>query len=60
MTGCSTTANPTSFPLFLILLERLAEGGDLKGALVSDRRVGTSAKIAQAIRDAGAINFPGH
>jgi hypothetical protein len=37
-----------------ILWERLAEGGGLKGALVSDRRVGTNAKIAQAIKDAGA------
>lgn len=37
-----------------ILLERLAEGGGLKGALVSIDAIATNAKIAQAILDAGA------
>jgi predicted transposase YbfD/YdcC len=37
-----------------VLLERLAEGGGLKGALVSIDAIATNAKIAQAIKDAGA------
>lgn len=36
------------------LLERLAEGGGLKGALVSIDAIATNAKIAQAIKDADA------
>jgi len=37
-----------------VLLERLAEGGGLNGALVSIDAIATNAKIAQAIKDAGA------
>ena len=37
-----------------VLLERLAEGGGLKGALVSIDAIATNANIAQAINDAGA------
>ena len=37
-----------------VLLERLGEGGGLKGALVSIDAIATNAKIAQAIKDAGA------
>jgi predicted transposase YbfD/YdcC len=37
-----------------LLLDRLAEGGGLKGALVSIDAIATNAKIAQAIKDAGA------
>lgn len=37
-----------------VLLERLAEGGGLKGALVSIDAIATNAKIARAITDAGA------
>ena len=37
-----------------VLLERLAEGAGLKGALVSIDAIATNAKIAQAILDAGA------
>ena len=37
-----------------VLLERLAEGGGLKGALVTIDAIATNAKIAQAIKDAGA------
>jgi predicted transposase YbfD/YdcC len=37
-----------------ILLERLAEGDGLKGALVSIDAIATNARIAQAIKDAGA------
>ncbi len=37
-----------------VLLEKLAEGGGLKGALVSIDAIATNAKIAQAIKDAGA------
>jgi predicted transposase YbfD/YdcC len=36
-----------------VLIERLAEGGDLKGALVSIDAIATNAKIAQTIKDAG-------
>jgi predicted transposase YbfD/YdcC len=36
------------------LLERLGENGGLKGALVSIDAIATNAKIAQAIKDAGA------
>lgn len=36
------------------LLDRLAEGGGLKGALVSIDAIATNAKIAQAIKDKGA------
>jgi predicted transposase YbfD/YdcC len=37
-----------------VLLDRLAEGGALKGALVSIDAIATNAKIAQAIKDKGA------
>jgi predicted transposase YbfD/YdcC len=37
-----------------VLLERLAQDGGLKGALVSIDAIATNAKIAQAIKDAGA------
>lgn len=37
-----------------VLLERLGENGGLKGALVSIDAIATNAKIAQAIKDAGA------
>lgn len=37
-----------------VLLEKLAEGGGLKGALVSIDAIATNAKIAQTIKDAGA------
>lgn len=37
-----------------VLLERLSENGGLKGALVSIDAIATNAKIAQAIKDAGA------
>src|SRR5436305_6486433 len=37
-----------------VLLERLAQDGGLKGALVSIDAIPTNAKIAQAIKDAGA------
>jgi len=37
-----------------VLLDRLAEGGGLKGALVSIDAIATNAKIAQATRDKGA------
>jgi predicted transposase YbfD/YdcC len=37
-----------------ILIDRLAEGGDLKGALVSIDAIAINAKIAQKIKDAGA------
>jgi predicted transposase YbfD/YdcC len=37
-----------------VLLEKPAEGGGLKGALVSIDAIATNAKIAQAIKDAGA------
>lgn len=37
-----------------VLLDRLAEGGSLKGALVSIDAIATNAKIAQTIRDKGA------
>ena len=37
-----------------VLLDRLAEGGGLKGALVSIDAIATNAKIAQAIKDKGA------
>jgi len=36
-----------------VLIERLAEGGGLKGALVSIDAIATNAKIAQTIKDAG-------
>jgi predicted transposase YbfD/YdcC len=36
-----------------VLIERLAEGGDLKGALVSIDAIATNAKLAQTIKDAG-------
>jgi predicted transposase YbfD/YdcC len=41
-------------PAIPVLLEKLAEGGGLKGALVSIDAIATNAKIAQAIKDAGA------
>jgi len=37
-----------------VLLDRLAEGAGLKGALVSIDAIATNAKIAQAIKDKGA------
>ncbi len=37
-----------------LLLERLGENGGLKGALVSIDAIATNAKIAKAIKDAGA------
>ena len=37
-----------------VLLDRLAEGGSLKGALVSIDAIATNAKIAQTIKDKGA------
>ena len=37
-----------------VLLDRLAEGGGLKGALVSIDAIATNAKIAQTIKDKGA------
>jgi predicted transposase YbfD/YdcC len=37
-----------------VLLDRLAEGGSLKGALVSIDAIATNARIAQAIKDKGA------
>jgi predicted transposase YbfD/YdcC len=37
-----------------VLIDRLAEGGGLKGALVSIDAIATNAKIAQKIKDAGA------
>ena len=37
-----------------VLLDRLADGGGLKGALVSIDAIATNAKIAQAIKDKGA------
>ncbi len=37
-----------------ILIDRLAQGGGLKGALVSIDAIATNARIAQKIRDAGA------
>ena len=37
-----------------VLLDRLSEGGGLKGALVSINAIATNAKIAQTIRDKGA------
>ena len=37
-----------------VLIDRLAEGGGLKGALVSIDAIATNAKIAQKITDAGA------
>ena len=37
-----------------VLIDRLAEGGGLKGALVSIDAIATNAKIAQKINDAGA------
>jgi predicted transposase YbfD/YdcC len=37
-----------------VLLERLGQNGGLKGALVSIDAIATNAKIAQAIKDAGA------
>lgn len=37
-----------------VLLDRLAEGSGLKGALVSIDAIATNAKIAQAIKDKGA------
>ena len=37
-----------------VLLDRLGEGGALKGALVSIDAIATNAKIAQTIRDKGA------
>jgi predicted transposase YbfD/YdcC len=36
-----------------VLIDRLAEGGGLKGALVSIDAIATNAKIAQTIKDAG-------
>jgi predicted transposase YbfD/YdcC len=36
-----------------VLIERLAEGGGLKGALVSIDAIATNGKIAQTIKDAG-------
>ncbi|MGH6841775.1 MAG: ISAs1 family transposase [Methylocella sp.] len=38
-----------------VLIKRLAENGGLKGALVSIDAIATNAKIAQAIKDAGAF-----
>ena len=43
-----------SFPAIPVLLDRLSEGGSLKGALVSIDAIATNAKIAQAIMDKGA------
>ena len=37
-----------------ILIDRLAEGGGLKGAIVSIDAIATNARIAQKIKDAGA------
>jgi predicted transposase YbfD/YdcC len=37
-----------------VLLDRLAEGGSLKGALVSIDAIATNAKIAQTIKDKGS------
>src|ERR1700685_1887105 len=40
-----------------VLIDRLAEGGGLKGALVSIDAIATNAKIAQTITDNGADNL---
>ena len=46
-------AKPTNFRRSPVLIERLAAGGDLKGALVSIDAIATNAKIAQTINNAG-------